>query len=123
MICIGCPMGCELTVTGVADTSNKAQCNTLAVTGNQCKIGETYGKEEVTNPTRNITSSIRITGGDMSMLSVKTARPVPKAAIMDCVKAIKQVKVTAPVATGDIILADAAGTGVNIVATRDVKTM
>ena len=112
LICIGCPMGCELTVTDAADA--------LTVRGHACKIGETYGKEEVTNPVRNITTSVRVTGGDIPVLPVKTSRPIPKGTIFACMEAVRGITVTAPVRMGTIILADAAGTGVDIVSTRPV---
>lgn len=106
-------MGCELTVT--SDKSN------WTITGNQCKIGDKYGKEEMTNPTRNITTSIPIQGGDTPMLSLKTSRPIPKGSIMACMEAVKKLTVEAPIYTGDIVLKDVAGTGADIVATRTVE--
>jgi CxxC motif-containing protein len=109
-ICIGCPVGCELTVTAGPDPE---------VTGNACPIGARYGKEEVTHPTRMVTSSVRV--GEFQMLSVKTERPIPKNKIWDCVAAIKEARPTLPVAVGDVILRDVAGTGVNVVATREAS--
>jgi CxxC motif-containing protein len=115
MICVGCPMGCQLTVTETEGA--------LTVAGNQCKIGETYGKTEATNPTRNITTSVRVINGDSPLVSVKTKSPVPKGMITEIIKAIKQAPaVTAPVASGDVIIRDVLGTGADIVATRTVKT-
>ena len=101
-------MGCRLTY----DNGN--------VTGNDCKRGIDYAKAEMTNPMRNITTSVRVTGGDMPMLSVKTASPVPKGMIMDIVKAIHMIKPTAPIAVGDVLIENILDTGVNIVATRRV---
>jgi len=95
----------------------------IAISGNQCKAGIAYAKEELTNPTRNIATSVRICGGDMAMLSVKTVRPIPKRAIIAVVDAIHSVNITAPVEIGDVVLADAAGTGVDIVATRKIGLM
>jgi len=91
-----------------------------AVSGNQCPAGIEYAREEMSNPTRNIATSVRVSGGDMPMLSVKTKSPIPKGAIMDAVKAIHQMHVAAPVTIGDVIVADVVGTGVGIVATRNV---
>lgn len=110
IICISCPVGCDMEV----------EERGLIVKGNQCPAGIEYAQEELTNPTRNIATSVRVDGGNMPMLSVKTARPVPKARIMDVVKAVHKVTVVAPVKVGDVILADAAGTGVDLVATRNV---
>ncbi|MCL1988405.1 MAG: DUF1667 domain-containing protein [Firmicutes bacterium] len=111
--CIGCPMGCELTVE-----TNQSDKNYIAVSGHFCKIGENYAKEEITNPTRNIATSVKVTGGDIPMLSVKTAKPIPKNKIMDCAKAVQNITVTAPINVGDVILKNAANTGVDFIATR-----
>jgi len=112
LICISCPVGCNLSISQ-SDTG-------MTVAGSQCPKGIAYAQEEITNPTRNIATSVRVTGGDMPMLSVKTSRPIPKNAIMDAVNAIHQVKVSAPVSIGDIVLRDVAGTGADAVATRNI---
>jgi CxxC motif-containing protein len=91
------------------------------VSGNLCPAGVAYAKKELTNPTRNIATSVRVRGGEMPMLSVKTRSPIPKGLIMEAVKAIQEIEMTAPVYIGDIVLSDVAGTGVDIVATRIVN--
>ena len=53
------------------------------------------------------------------MVSVKTKEDIPKGKIFDVVKALKGVTVKAPVKIGDVIIPDVAGTGVDIVATKD----
>ena len=113
IICVSCPVGCDMDVTQDGDK--------ISVSGNQCPTGITYAQEELTSPTRNIATSLRVTGGDMPMLSVKTARPIPKGKIMDVVKAIHQVRLEAPVRLGDVVLANAENTGVDIVATRHIE--
>ncbi|SHJ60248.1 DUF1667 domain-containing protein [Hespellia stercorisuis] len=113
LICIGCPMGCQLTIE-MNDTE------VVSVAGNTCPRGETYAKKEVTNPTRIVTSTVRVEGGEMDMVSVKTREDIPKGKIFDCVHALKNVTVAAPVNIGDVVLRNAAGTGVDIVATRNV---
>jgi len=114
--CIGCPIGCELTIEGTGDNIDN-----IKVSGHLCKIGITYGKEEATYPTRNIATSIKIDGGDIPMLSVKNSKPIPKGKIMDCVKAVHAVRIQAPVNVGDIVLVDAAHTGVDFIATRVIE--
>lgn len=115
LTCIGCPMGCPLTVTMEAG-------EVISVTGNTCKRGDIYARKEVTNPTRIVTSTVRVTGGDAYMVSVKTKEDIPKGKIFECVKALKTVEVPAPVHIGDVLLKDVAGTGVDIVATKNVGT-
>ena len=113
LICIGCPMGCPLVVTMDGG-------EVVGVTGNTCKRGEIYGRKEVTNPTRIVTSTVRVSGGSIDMVSVKTKEDIPKGKIFDCVKALKNVEVEAPVHIGDVIMKDVAGTGVDVVATKNV---
>ncbi|MCL2400190.1 MAG: DUF1667 domain-containing protein [Defluviitaleaceae bacterium] len=110
--CIGCPMGCELTVE-IAKSDVK-------VSGNVCKIGDIYGREETTAPARNIATSVKVEGGDLPMLSIKTSHPIPKNKIMDCINAVHSVKVQAPINVGDIVLGNVANTGVAFVATRKI---
>ena len=113
LICIGCPMGCPLTV----ELENG---EIKAITGYTCKKGETYARKEVTNPTRIVTSTVRVAGGRADMVSVKTREDIPKDKIFQCVKALKGVIVKAPIRIGDVVVADVAGTGVDIVATKEV---
>lgn len=112
LICIGCPMGCPLVV-------ELEGSDIVSVTGQTCKRGEVYARKEVTNPTRIVTSTVKVEGGKVDMVSVKTRDDIPKGKIFACVKALKGVTVTAPVHIGDVIVANAAGTGVDIVATKD----
>lgn len=77
--------------------------------------------KEVTDPTRIVTTTVRVKNGSMPVVSVKTAQDIPKEKIFDCVEALRDVCVEAPVQIGDVILENAAGTGVDIVATGNVK--
>ena len=113
LICIGCPLGCPLTV-------ELEGIEVKAVSGNTCPRGDAYARKEMTNPTRIVTSTVRVAGGRLAMVSVKTASDIPKGKIFDCVKALKDVEVKAPVKIGDVIVENVAGTGVNIIATKNV---
>ena len=114
LICIGCPMGCALSVT-------LENGEVTEVTGNTCKRGDIYARKEVTNPTRIVTSTVKVSGGTLAMVSVKTKTDIPKGKIFDCVKALKTVCVKAPVHIGDVILENVADTGVDIIATKNVE--
>ena len=113
LICIGCPLGCPLEV-------EMEGAEVLTVTGQPCKNGEKYARKELTNPTRIVTSTVRVSGGTLPMVSVKTASDIPKGKIFDCVKALQAVEVTAPVTIGQVILPDVCGTGVAILATKNI---
>ncbi len=112
LTCIGCPMGCALTVTIDGDL--------ITVSGNTCPVGANYAKKEVTNPTRVVTSSVRVEGADIARVSVKTAGDIPKTKIFDCMKEISVITVKAPVSIGDVIIENCADTGVAVVATKNV---
>jgi CxxC motif-containing protein len=112
LTCICCPLGCPLTVT--------IEGEEIKVTGNSCNRGLEYGRKEVLSPTRMVTSTVPVIGGELDMVSVKTGQDIPKDKIFDCMKEIRNVTVNAPVSIGDVIIADCAGTGVSIVATRNV---
>jgi CxxC motif-containing protein len=113
LICIGCPLGCPL----VVEMEGK---EIVSVSGNTCKNGEKYARKELTNPTRIVTSTVRVVGGTLGMVSVKTSSDIPKGKIFDCVKELQAIDVPAPVCIGQVIIEDVAGTGVSIVATKNV---
>ena len=113
LICIGCPLGCPLTVEMEGN-------EVKSVSGNTCPRGDAYARKELTNPTRIVTSTVRVNGGRLAMVSVKTESDIPKGKIFDCVKALRDVEVQAPVKIGDVIVENIAGTGVNVIATKNV---
>jgi CxxC motif-containing protein len=90
------------------------------VIGAICKKGEKYAKEEIFSPKRVLTSSIRVLGGELPLVSVKTDRPIPREKIMDVMKVIYKAKRRAPVKAGSILIRNVAGIGVNIIATKEV---
>ncbi len=112
MTCICCPIGCqmeiELAVSG----------EILSVGGNTCPRGNVYAREELTHPTRVLTSSVRI-HGRRDMLSVKTAAPISKEKLFEAMEKVQNTVAVAPVKIGDVIIKDIAD-GVDLVATRDV---
>lgn len=112
LTCIGCPIGCMMQVSLEGS-------QVIAVTGNTCIRGEEYAHKELTNPTRIVTSTVPVLKGSIPIISVKTQSDIPKSKIFECMKELKQCTVTAPVKIGDIIKANIAGTGVNIVATKE----
>ena len=113
LTCICCPMGCQITVETNGD-------EIISVSGNTCKRGDTYAHKEITAPSRTVTTTVRVAGGAAPVVSVKTRSDIPKGQIFACIRCLKDVTVEAPVRIGDVILSDVAGTGVDIVATKNV---
>lgn len=112
MICVACPIGCAITVTLDAD-------NTITkIEGNTCKRGLTYAQTECTNPTRSLTTTIKVKNGKTPLVPVKSAKAVPKGKLLDCARYIATLEVDAPVKIGDVLVKNILGTGVDIVATN-----
>lgn len=109
--CIGCPMGCRLTVRL---ESGKA----VSVDGAGCGRGAVYARQECVCPTRMVTSGVHVQGR-RTPLSVKTLRPVPKEMIFACLGEIHKIVAIPPVRIGDVLLRDVCGTGVDVVATSE----
>ena len=116
LTCIGCPMGCQMEV--VLDGGQ-----IQSITGYTCARGETYARKEVTNPTRIVTSTVRVLGSRSGAptVSCKTKSDVPKDRIYCCIKDLAGVSIPAPVHIGDVVKANVAGTGVDMVATKNVE--
>ena len=113
LTCIGCPLGCAITVTLEGGEVKD-------VAGFTCKRGKEYSRKEVTNPTRIVTSTVRVTGGTLAMVSCKTRSDIPKGKIFDVVRALKDVEVPAPITIGQVLAENVAGTGVDIIATKNI---
>jgi CxxC motif-containing protein len=114
LICIGCPMGCYLTVdyvgTKIRDFS-----------GNRCKVGLEYAEKEISNPERTLTTTVKVKYGHLPLVSVKTNKPIPKGRIFDAMNLLANVEVEAPIKIGDPIIRNIFDTGVNIVATKNIS--
>ncbi len=105
--CIVCPLGCKI----VAELDeNKKVTN---ITGNTCKRGSNYVEAELTNPVRMVTTTVR--GKNDEVIAVKTASPIPKEKIFDCMKIINATKVNLKVGIGDVIIKNICGTGVDVI--------
>ena len=113
IICIGCPKGCPITVTYEDKTITNIE-------GFGCKNGENYARNEFTAPVRVFTSTVKVENGEFALVPVKTAGSVPKKMLMECAKESCRITVKAPVSVGDVVCEDFCGTGVRLVATRDV---
>ena len=114
LTCIGCPLGCRIRIT----LQDGQICS---IDGNTCKNGEKYARKELTAPTRIVTTTVAVAGGTAPVVSAKTAADIPKEKIFDCIRALQALCVPAPVVIGQVLLADAAGTGVDVVATKNVE--
>jgi CxxC motif-containing protein len=114
MVCISCPLGCRLTVT-----VGKGQ--EISVKGNRCAKGESYAREEILAPRRVVTATVKVAGGGGRRLPVKTSAAVLKEHIPALLGKAYRMEVEAPVRCGQVLLADIAGAGADLVATRSLE--
>ena len=111
MTCVACPLGCTLTV-------EYEGAEVFSVSGNTCKRGDAYARTEIVNPTRSLTSTVKVNGGLHPVVPVKSDKPIPKSMMFDAMQVINATAVDAPVAIGQVIISDILGTDANIVATN-----
>ena len=111
LICICCPKGCHL----------KVNINENKVEGNGCKRGAEYAINEITNPTRVVTSTARIINGVLPVVPVKTNKPIPKGLNLKCINEINKITIEAPVNLGDILIKNVLNTGADIIACKYIK--
>lgn len=107
--CIICPRGCQLKVD-----------DNGVVSGNACPRGKEYALNEISNPTRMVTTTIRVTNRKDTLVSVKTSIAIPKGMIFEVMKIINSLNVEAPTEIGQIILKNILNTGANVVITKKV---
>ena len=118
VICIQCPVGCDLAVTARGDDFEVAGASV-----DNCKPGRKYAIAELTAPRRLVTTTVRLRHGQFPLLSVRTDEPIPKDRILHCLRDLRELRVTAPVKRGEVVLQGVAGTTSNIIATRTVERL
>ena len=112
-ICITCPRGCALDVTMESGAVVKME-------GNSCKRGIDYVTGELNDPRRMVTTTVRVKGGVHPLAPVYTESPIPKPRIFDLLAEIRKIELKAPVKFGDVVIENALGTGVNVLASRNI---
>ncbi len=114
-LCISCPLGCHLEVT------DNEQREVLEVTGQSCKRGEKFAKQEHVDPRRMLTTTVSISDGIWPKLPVKTRDSIPKDKVIPVCHEIHKISIKAPINMGDVILENALGTGVDVIASRSME--
>jgi CxxC motif-containing protein len=126
MICITCPMGCHLEIERLSETE-------IAVTGNRCASGENYAREEILSPRRVVTTTCRVAGaigsvgsgtralGGPRRIPLRTAGAFPRERIVELLELLHGLELSLPVQRGQVAIADALGTGVDVIVTRTME--
>jgi len=113
MICIVCPMGCKLSV--------EMQEEDIIVRGNNCNRGEEFAKNEIINPVRTLTTTVKTIFKEMPLLPVRTDGEIPKGKVFDAMKVLNKVVIDYEVNCGDVILENIIGSGHNVIATNSIN--
>ncbi len=114
LVCIVCPQGCNIEIEMDGMSIER-------ITGNKCRRGQEYARQECINPVRTMTTTVRLVNGKLKVAPVKSDRPIPKKLMCDCVREINKCSLQAPVKIGDVVIENVLGTGANIVATSNVN--
>ena len=114
LTCIVCPVGCRLRAT-VEDGQ------LVEVQGNSCKRGATYALDELCAPKRTVTSTVRVEGGFLPLVPVRTREPIPKDKIAQVLLDIAKIRMDAPIRIHQVVAADVAGTGIDVIASRSMS--
>ncbi len=112
--CICCPIGCQIEVI-------LGNGGIQSIFGYTCNRGLNFAANEVNHPERMVTTTVKVIDGVQPQVSVKTSKAIPKSEVFRCIEELKSVEVTAPVKIGDIIRKNICGTGINVVATKDIR--
>ena len=113
MTCIGCPLGCGLMLTHIDG-------EIIRVEGSSCKRGQKYARQEFTDPRRDFATTVLLHGAHIARVPVKTSAPVPKDMVVRAARACHRVELRPPVHVGQVVIENVLGTGVDILATREV---
>ncbi|MGM0420399.1 MAG: DUF1667 domain-containing protein [Bacillota bacterium] len=114
IICLSCPRGCRVRVKSEGEEITD-------ISGHQCPQGVEYAKNEFLNPTRILPTTVQVANGELDLVPVKTAEPIPKEKIGEAMQELAEIVVEAPVKIGQVIVEDLVGTGVEVVATRSIQ--
>ncbi|MBV6509099.1 MAG: hypothetical protein JJLCMIEE_02167 [Acidimicrobiales bacterium] len=113
-LCIGCPLGCRLEV------EEGTEHDIIEIRGFACQKGKEFAEREHTDPRRMLATTVGIEGARWPRLPVKTRTEIPKDLVLDLCRSLREVTARAPVRLGEVVVANALDTGVDIVATRDM---
>lgn len=114
IVCVLCPMGCKIKY----DALNG---KIVSLEGNRCPRGVSYLEDELREPKRIVPTSVKVINGEMSLVSVKTSKPIPRRLIPQFMQMVKRVEVEAPIKVGDVIIKNVLDTGADVIATRTVR--
>ena len=115
IICITCPQGCIIKVSG-----DPAKAEITSCEGFKCKRGQVYAQNEFVHPVRILTSSVKVNGAAVPLVAVRTSAPIPKEMLMEAMEEVKKITVSGKLVPGDVIVENFMGTGADLVASAAI---
>ena len=115
LTCIICPNGCELQVDQAEDDAIQSIC------GATCRRGEDYARQEMTRPSRTISTSVLLEGGELPLASVRLTAPVPREKIFEVMAEIGKCTLHAPVSIGQVVIHDVLGLNADVIVTKSIS--
>jgi CxxC motif-containing protein len=113
LTCIVCPRGCLIQLVKEGEQ--------YICSGNQCKRGEVYAIQEVTEPRRMLTTTVSIVGSKLKRLPVVTSKAIRKEEVFKMIDILEKIVLYAPVQVNDVIVSNILDSGIDIVASRSIK--
>jgi len=113
-VCVVCPVGCEIDVVHEGG-------KIISMEGNKCEKSEEFVRQELIEPMRIFTTTVRIEGSRWPVIPVRTDKSVPKRLFPRIMRQLRRVELRAPVNILDVVVRDVLRTGANIVATRSMR--
>ncbi len=143
--CIACPRGCDIEAdiyeTGArpdlssscapgAPNASAEPCAPIGASGAVssirslegalCPKGRKFVEQELSDPRRNIATSVLVSGGAAALASVRLTGSIPKAMIFPVLHEVHNLTLAAPVRIGQVAIADILGLGVDLIVTSHV---
>jgi CxxC motif-containing protein len=115
-ICITCPVGCA--IDAVIENGEL-----IEATGQACKRGIAFVREELRTPKRMLTTTVRVRGGALPLVPVRSAQALPKGLLFSVAALLRDVVLEAPVLEHQVVLQNVLNTGVDIIASRDLPAL
>ena len=110
-VCVVCPIGCEVDV--IHDGGK-----IISMTGNKCEKSEEFVSQELIEPMRILTTTVRIQGARWAVIPVRSDQAIPKRLFLRIMRQLRRIRLQAPVNMLDVVAKNVLDTGANIIAAR-----
>lgn len=114
--CIACPKGCTVEVEFEGEEIKD-------ISGYSCVKGKEYVKDEFQDPRRILTTTVKIEKANYPRIPVRTEEGVPKDKLSCCLDELEEVELEAPVDSGEVVIKNVCGTGINVTSSRSLRAV